>query len=83
METFCKVLYPHTHTHTHSYTYIYRAVGSFSWWEGLSKNDSKSHISNSFFENIISGVQLYSTRSSGQHQSFYFSGFCCRKSQSQ
>ena len=30
-------------------------------------NHSKSHIWNSFFENIILGIQL----SSGHHQSFY------------
>ena len=34
-------------------------------------NDSKSRICNYFFENIILGVQLYSTRFSGHHQSFF------------
>ena len=34
-------------------------------------NDSKSHICNSFFENIIPGVQLQSTRSTGHHQSLF------------
>ena len=36
-----------------------------------------------FLKNIISGVQLYSTRSSGHHQSFFYSRICSRKSQSQ
>ena len=34
-------------------------------------NDSKSRICNYFFENIILGVQLNSTRFSGHHQSFF------------
>ena len=46
-------------------------------------NDSKSHICNSFFENIFSGVQLYYTRSSGHHQSFFYSRIYSRKSQNQ
>ena len=34
-----------------------------------------------FFENIISGVQLYSTRYSGHHQIFFYSRIYSRKSQ--
>ena len=34
-------------------------------------NTSKSYICNSFFENVISVIQLWSTRSSGHHQSFF------------
>ena len=30
-------------------------------------NTSKSYICNSFFENVISVIQLWSTRSSGHH----------------
>ena len=38
-------------------------------------NDSKSRICNYFFENIILGVQLNSTRFSGHHQSFFTAEF--------
>ena len=43
-------------------------------------NDSKCHICNFFFENITSGVQLYSTRSSGHHQILFYSRIYSRKS---
>ena len=36
-----------------------------------------------FFENIIPGEQLWSTRSSANHQSFFYSRICSGKSQSQ
>ena len=38
-------------------------------------NDSKSRICNYFFENIILGVQLNSTRFSGHHQNFFTAEF--------
>ena len=50
------------------------------------RNNSKFYIYYSFFENIISGIQIFcvlSTRSSGHHQSFFYSRFSIRKSQSQ
>ena len=45
-------------------------------------NDSKSHMSSPFFENIISGIQVVYTRSSGLHQSFFNVRFSNRKTQS-
>ena len=46
-------------------------------------NDSKSHICDSFFENVISGIRLWFTRSSWHHESFVYSRFSSGKSQSQ
>ena len=48
------------------------------------RNDSKSHIRNSFLEYIVWGRQFLSTRSSEHHQSFFFNfRFSSRKSKSQ
>ena len=47
-------------------------------------NDSKAHILNCFFENIILDIQLSYVCSSGHHQSFFLDfRFSSRKSQSQ
>ena len=38
---------------------------------GPNINDSKSHICNSYFENITSGIRLWSAPSSRHHQKFF------------
>ena len=57
-----------------------------NWNLDANKNDSKSHVCNSFFRKYYFGYTafLYSSRgSSGRHQSFFYSRFSSRKSQSQ
>ena len=57
-----------------------------NWNFDANKNDSKSHVCDSFFRKYYFGYTAFlhsSTGSSGRHQSFFYFRFSSRKSQSQ